>query len=116
MVSHGCTVLMVGTRGALPLDTNDEEVGRKPGATHMILTICLFSFASLVSPYPSSEDCYKATEQDLRVVSAKCALANKDPLSTCEIQRVGATKWYVRLRTISGGTDEGPVAVKKEEV
>lgn len=83
----------------------------------MILTICVFSFLSLVSPTPAEETCYRATDKELSAVNEACAAVNHDPLSTCEVQRVGATRYYVRLRTIGTGRDEAPpVASKKEEV
>ncbi len=79
----------------------------------MILTICLFTFSSLVSPVADTETCYKATEKDLAGVTASCLAVNHDPLSTCEIQRVGATRYYVRVRTIE---TEAPAASVKESV
>ncbi len=80
----------------------------------MILTICIFQFASLVAVDPVSENCFRSSDRDLAIVTSMCTATNKDPLSTCEVQRVGATKWYVRLRTLAGSSDEAP-AVKKEQ-
>ncbi len=75
----------------------------------MILTICLFTFSSLVSPVPDSEACYKATSDKLPGIIATCDAANKDPLTTCEVQKVGAVRYYIRIRTIEGVLPATPV-------
>ncbi len=84
----------------------------------MILTVCIFTFASLVAVDPVSEECFRTTDKDLAIVTAMCAKTDKDPLSTCEVQRVGATKYYIRVRHLAGTSDEGTVttsSVKKEQ-
>ncbi len=78
----------------------------------MILTICLFTFSSLVSPVPDTEQCFKLTDKALPVIVAKCEAYNHDPLTTCEVQRVGATRYYVRIRTIEG---VAPATAVKEQ-
>jgi len=83
----------------------------------MILTICVFAFASLVSTEPVSETCYRVTDKELSKVVVACGDVNHDPLSTCEVQRMGATRYYVRIRTIGTGRDEAPTSsTKREEV
>jgi hypothetical protein len=72
----------------------------------MILTVCVFTFASLVAVDPVSEDCFRGDSKDLARVQARCDLIAKDPISTCEIQRVGATKYYVRIRHLADSTPD----------
>jgi len=81
----------------------------------MVLTICVFSFLSLVSPTPDYETCYRATDAQLKVVVGRCEALNHDPLSTCDIKRLSATRYYVYVRTIGGGRDEAPAPVSHKE-
>ena len=73
----------------------------------MILTICIFSFASLVSPVPTTEQCFRTDSAGLTDATARCEAINHDPLSTCEVQRVGATRYYIRIRSLE---TKAPVA------
>ncbi len=79
----------------------------------MIVTACFFVFSSLVSVTPISSDCVRGTEKDLAEVSAMCRAIDKDPLQTCEMQRVGATKYIFRVRRLE--LSSAPVSVKKEQ-
>ncbi len=76
----------------------------------MLLTLCIFTFASLVAVDPVSEECIRVNQAQLADFTTACAAENKDPLSTCEIQRMGALKVYIRVRHLAGHKDEGPPA------
>jgi hypothetical protein len=82
----------------------------------MILTICIFSFASLVAVDPVTEECFRTDGAGLTRAVAACSAIAKDPISTCEVQRMGATKYYIRVRRLAGSADERPATSKKEEV
>ena len=83
----------------------------------MILTVCVFSFLSLTATRADYETCYRATSKDLVDVTTACSALDKDPLSTCEVQRVGATKWFVRIRHLDTTRPEPTApASHKEEV
>ena len=85
----------------------------------MILTVCIFVFSSLVSVDPVSSDCVRSDDKGLLEVSAMCRTLDKDPLATCEVQRVGATKHYIRIRYLELSAPVAPVVypspVKKEQ-
>lgn len=80
----------------------------------MILTVCVFSFLSLTGPAADSETCYRATSKDLSDIRVACSALDRDPISTCEVQQVGATKFFVRIRHIETHSDT--VTRAKEEV
>lgn len=82
----------------------------------MVLTICIFSFLSLTAPQADYETCYRATSKDLVDVTAACSALDKDPLSTCEIQRVGAAKFFVRVRHLDTSPEPAAPATHKGEV
>lgn len=83
-----------------------------------MFTVCIYLFASLVSVDPVSEDCVQATKKDVAEATAMCSALDKDPLTTCEIQRVGATKFFIRIRRIelSGPVEPAtyPAPVKEQ--
>ena len=82
----------------------------------MILTICVFSFLSLTATTADYETCYRATPKELSAVTTACSEVDKDPLSTCEVQRVGATKFFVRIRHLETSSEPPAPAKQKEEV
>ncbi len=67
-----------------------------------MFTLCLFMFASVTAVDPVSVDCYRASHSDVRTASDKCTALDKDPITTCETQRVGALKVFIRVRKIEG--------------
>ncbi len=81
----------------------------------MILTVCIFTFASLVAVDPVTENCFRTDSKGLADDVATCTEISKDPISTCEVQRVGATKYYIRVRRLASNRDETFPSSKKEE-
>lgn len=77
-----------------------------------MFTVCVFIFASLTAVEPVEASCFTtANEKALEPVRAECSRLDKDPLTTCEMQRVGALKYFIRIRQLNGGRDEAPAAV-----
>lgn len=76
----------------------------------MILTVCIFVFSSLVSVDPVSEDCIRGNDKDLAEVSVMCRQIDRDPLATCELQRVGVAKYFVRIRRLELNAAPTPVS------
>ncbi len=70
----------------------------------MMFTICILMYGSLMSQYPISTECKeKASFGELRKVAAMCEMADKDPLTTCEMVEVADHRWAVYLRKLEVG-------------
>ena len=68
-----------------------------------MFTICFAVYASLVSVSPEQSLCFKAPPTFVSAAVSKCEQLSHDPLSTCEAREVGANRWYVTVRRMTGG-------------
>ena len=67
-----------------------------------MFTLCLFMFASVTAVDPISTDCVRATQAKVSEATRRCSVLDKDPLTTCETQRMGALKVFIRVRQLEG--------------
>lgn len=65
-----------------------------------MFTICFFLFSSVTAVTPIKQECVVGTRKDVAEATARCAELDRDPLTTCEAQRMGALKLYVRIRQL----------------
>jgi hypothetical protein len=66
-----------------------------------MFTLCYFVFSTLTAVTPAQESCIKAPESYVRAAVQACRAADRDPIGTCEAQRVGAVHVYIRVRMVS---------------
>ncbi len=65
-----------------------------------MFTICAFVFASLVSTEPTSVECGSTDKAGIAKATAACSALDKDPLTTCEVHRAGALKYFITIRQL----------------
>ena len=67
-----------------------------------MFTLCVFLFSSATAVLPIDAKCGMASKKEVDEAVALCREADKDPLMTCESQRMGALKWFIRVRKLEG--------------
>jgi hypothetical protein len=68
-----------------------------------MFTICVYIFVSQFAVTPIEARCFEDRSQDdVNKSVAQCRQEDKSPATTCESQRVGALKWFIRVRRVDG--------------
>ncbi len=67
-----------------------------------MFTVCYALFASLTAVTPLESECFKMNQADVNVAVVDCRKLDHDPFTTCESQRVGALKYFFRVRKLDG--------------
>ncbi len=66
-----------------------------------MFTLCVFLFSSLVSTNPvGPAECVLVDKYELTRSRVKCEALDHDPLTTCDMHRVGALKWFITIRKL----------------
>jgi hypothetical protein len=65
-----------------------------------MLMLCTYVFASVVATMPVQTSCVRVTAKQAEAHVFACKLLDKDPLATCESQRMGALTWFIRVRRL----------------
>lgn len=68
-----------------------------------MFTVCLFTFASLLTDRYTSMECReRVTQEAVDEARVKCAAIDKDPFHTCEMVKMSEDKYVVYIRKMDG--------------